>query len=45
MTTVAFRQAEDDRYAVSFRYSPALVEAIKATVPPASRRWLPAQKH
>ena len=43
MTTVAFRETEG-RYAVSFRYSPTLVEAIKSTVPPASRRWSRAQK-
>jgi hypothetical protein len=42
--TVQFRQTED-HYAVSFRYNPALVEAVKNVVPPASRRWLPAQKH
>jgi hypothetical protein len=43
MTTVQFAP-HPAGYAVSFRYHPALVEAVKATVPPASRRWVPAQK-
>ena len=42
--TVAFRETAD-HYQVSFRYNPRLVEAIKATVPPGSRRWVPQQKH
>jgi hypothetical protein len=42
--TVQFREAAD-HYKVSFRYNPRLVEAIKATVPPGSRRWVPQQKH
>jgi hypothetical protein len=44
-TTVQFRETPEGQYAVSFHYNRGLVEAVKATVPPASRRWVPAQKH
>jgi hypothetical protein len=43
-TTVSFREAAEG-YAVSFMFNRKVVEAVKATVPPGSRRWVPAQKH
>jgi hypothetical protein len=44
MTAVKFAEAPEG-YRVSFHYSRNVVAAIKATVPPSARRWIPQHKH